>query len=364
MLQKFSIECPLAPTSLGQMSMGVLAELYEREIFPNIFPIGPIDLSCFNAPQGFAEWLKSCLDKSILKFNRRDPSIKIWHINDSHKRISDKSRLWLAHETNQLTGFEQNILKQHDSILVTSHYAKEVFKNGGIEAEICPNYFDARSILPVKIHKDESYTQWGLIGKFEKRKHTGLITKLWCQKFGGDKNHRLVLSVFNIFLMRDVPVEHHQEHMRRIVESNIGAALPWNVELVPFQNIEEMSQTYQNIDIDLSGISGAEGFGLPAFNNLCLGKKSIVLDAHAHKDFATAENAVLVEPNGMIDIFDEVFFGRNGFNQGEMFTFSESDVLAAMDEVLTREEPNKKAAEELKNKFSVAATVDILLSDF
>ena len=75
-----------------------------------------------------------------------------------------------------------------------------------------------------------------------------------------------------------------------------------------------------SIDIDLTGLSGGEGWNLPAFNCTALGKWSVVLNASAHKDWATESNSILVEPSGQIPVDDGLFF-KTGLpiNQGKFF---------------------------------------------
>ena len=49
------------------------------------------------------------------------------------------------------------------------------------------------------------------------------------------------------------------------------------------------------------GMSGAEGWGLPEFQSVALGKHAVILNASAYKDWATEENSVMVESNGKED---------------------------------------------------------------
>ena len=69
-----------------------------------------------------------------------------------------------------------------------------------------------------------------------------------------------------------------------------------------------------------------------SLNATCLGKWSIVLNATAHKEWANADNSIIVEPNGEQDAEDGVFFRNNTeFNQGTFFTFDEEQLISAME---------------------------------
>ena len=93
-----------------------------------------------------------------------------------------------------------------------------------------------------------------------------------------------------------------------------------------------MNDWLNSIDIDLSGLSGGEGWNLGAFNSTCLGNWSIVLNHTSHKDWATEDNSVLVQPNGMESAEDGKFFVKgDSFNQGNIFSFDDNDVIAAME---------------------------------
>jgi len=364
MLQNFSLEVPLCHTSLGVVSMGILVELFNRGVYPNIFPLGAIDISLFTAlPEGFREWLQLCLNKAQGKFKRGEESVRIFHVQNSHSRIGQHSRLYCPHECSTLTDIEKNILSNHDRVLVPSNYNKQIFERHGIAATVCPNFFDSANIHPTKVHKDENVTVWSFFGKLEKRKNIIPTIRAWDKLYGGKKEHRLHLSVFNMFLFPNVPPEQKLAAHKAWIENELGFPLKWNVELFNFLSFSDFNQLLNCTDIDLSGLSGSEGFGLPFHSTRCLGRRGISLNAHAHLDYADNQNSVLVQPNGMEDIKDGVFFSGAGFNVGEKYTFAEDDAMRAMEEALARPEPSQEAAQALKERFSVANTVDILLSN-
>ena len=69
-----------------------------------------------------------------------------------------------------------------------------------------------------------------------------------------------------------------------------------NINFLPYlKTNSEVNDFLNAIDIDLSGLSGGEGWNLPSFNATALGKWSIVLNATSHTDWATQSNSILVE---------------------------------------------------------------------
>ena len=136
-----------------------------------------------------------------------------------------------------------------------------------------------------------------------------------------------------------------------------------NINFLPhLKTNSEVNDLLNSIDIDLTGLSGAEGWNLPSFNASCLGKWSIVLNATSHKDWATKENSILVETNGTEPAYDGKFFQENSpFNQGNIYTWDSDIVSQAMDTAVSKKGQINKAGEDLKNKFSYSNAVDTLI---
>jgi hypothetical protein len=112
------------------------------------------------------------------------------------------------------------------------------------------------------------------------------------------------------------------------------------------------------------GMSGAEGWGLPEFQSLGLGKHAVILNAHAYKEWANEKNSVLVEPKGKIEVYDGIFFAPNSpFNQGNIFDFPEDDFISGCEEAIKRTEADRVNKEGLKipEDFSLDKTLDKLL---
>lgn len=357
----FNLEIPINPTSFGQVGWGVCYEIFKRGLTPNIFPIGEVDLRAFQEDTNFTFWLQMCIEKAPREFSANDPTITLWHINGSHKRLSNKKNiLWTAHETSMLTPTEANILNNYQKVFTTSNYSKKIFTDAGVKnVKWCPNYFDSIHLHKIETPKlPNDPITFGLSGKLEKRKNTRDIIVSWANMFAGKSEYRLNCCIFNPFLDPDM--------QSREIHSWFGGRIPWNIKILPFQvKNSDYNKDFNSWQIDLSGLSGAEGWGLPCFSSICLGKTAIVLDAHAHKDYATKSNSILVEPNGEVEIYDGAFFQKgHQFNQGNMFTFSQDAAHEAFKKALDNLENPAivKESSKLRKQFSVANTVDTLLN--
>ena len=111
-------------------------------------------------------------------------------------------------------------------------------------------------------------------------------------------------------------------------------------------------------------MSGGEGWGLPEFQSLCLGKHAVMLDCSSHKDWANKENSVMIKPSGKTDVYDNIFFKKGAdFNQGSIFTFNEDEFIAGCEEAIKRVEKDKlnKEGVKLKEKFTYENTANKIL---
>ena len=126
--------------------------------------------------------------------------------------------------------------------------------------------------------------------------------------------------------------------MQGLLQSTLNGKHYNNINfLPPLDKNHEVNELLNAIDIDLTGLSGGEGWNLPAFNATCLGKWSVVLNSTSHKDWATDKNSILIEPSGEMPIVDGVFFNEGSpFNQGTFYTWTEDEAIAAMEKAETK----------------------------
>ena len=359
MINNLTVRCPLNGLSFGNVSYNILRELYKLDTRISLLPVGnKADLSAFDSiDQGFAEWIKTSLEDRYKTIKREDPFINLWHVTGSDSKIGDKNVLYSFYEGSQPTEEEVNLVKLYDSVVFSSKYARDSFRSAGADnACAVPLGFDEdfrildKEYLKGKVH-------FGLMGKWEKRKHTSKIIQTWAKTYGNNYDFQLSCCVNNDFLSQKQIAASKSEALMGESYGNINflPRLPKNSQVNDFLN---------SIDIDLGGMSGAEGWNLPSFNATCLGKWSIVLNATSHKDWAKEDNCILVEPSGEESLHDGIFFIKGSeFNQGVRYAFAEEDLIKAMDtgvKLASEKKINSKGIE-LREKFSYKNTVKGIL---
>lgn len=355
-MKELIVNCPINHLSFGNFSYNILREIYEAGYEACIFPISnKVDISVYDkTTKDFSNWLQSSIHERNKKIKKDTPSLKVWHINGAESKNSDNSTLFTFHETSEATESEVSLCNLHTRTVFSSSYSSGIFRNAGVSSSLSvPLGFDRdfqrtdQFLLKNKIH-------FGLMGKWENRKHTSKIIKTWATKYGNIDKFQLTCCVNNDFMkegelekQKDLTLEGKRYH---------------NINFLPWMNKNSEVNAYLNsIDIDLGGMSGAEGWNLPVFNSTCLGKWGIVLNATSHLDWANKDNSILVEPSGEEEVYDDTFFFKGTeFNQGCKYCFKEEDLLNAIDKAISKIEKgevNKKGiklGEELtyKNSFN------------
>ena len=356
-MKKIILKAAFNNLSFGNVSYNIARELYKADVKTSIFPIGNnFDFSAFDKiSEDFKKWMESSTNSRLTTIKKDVPCLSLWHINGSEETIGNKSFLYSFYELDNPTFTEKNIVDLHDSVIFSSSHAKDSFENVNCEnVHNVPLGFDedffetGKSYLEDKIH-------FGIMGKWEKRKHTGKIIKLWAKKYGNNPKYQLTCCVVNPFFK--------EQEMNQIIAQAFEGKNYGNINFLPrVKTNSEVNEYLNAIDIDLSGLSGAEGWNLPAFNSSCLGKWSVVLNSTSHKDWANSDNCILVEPSGQESSEDGVFFKKDlPFNQGSINTFDEDFVISKL------EEAEKKCAEKntegikLKEIFTYKKTLDSIL---
>jgi hypothetical protein len=349
--------------SFGSVSYNILEEFRKRGIHPNLFPIGGnADISTFDkiSPE-MPGYIQSCAGKASSSFSREYPHFKLWHISQSEQSPSNKNYLFVFHELDQLTPTEVNILNNQTKVFVSSTYSKKVFEDSGVTVPVIfvPLGFDNNHFkVTGKKYFSSDLVVWSIGGKLEKRKRHEKAIRAWLKKYGNNPKHRLHLQTYNTFLS----VEQNNAALVSLFEGKSYS----NVTALPYtKTLGELNECYNatNIVIDMSG---AEGWSLPSFHCVGLGKHAVIHNATAMRDWATSENAVLVESSAKIPAYDGVFFHPGQpFNQGNIFDWSETDFLNACDEALKRyqQNPVNIAGLDLQKDFTWSKTVDKILEE-
>lgn len=356
---KILFNAPLNSLSFGNVSFNLLRAMYEAGDDVAYFPISNnVDIKAFDKiDSNFLPWIQNSINNRLTNISPDMPSLKLWHINGSENRHTARQYLFTFYELNRPTRIELNLLKLQNRVFVSSTYTKQILEFSGMDPKqivYVPLGFDQDFGLTNKNYFTNDFIHFGLMGKWEKRKHTAKILSLWAKKYGNNRKYTLSCCITNPFFK--------PEQMNHFIGEALDGKRYFNINfLPPIPTNSQVNDFLNSIDIDLTGLSGAEGWNLPAFNATALGKWSIVLNATSHKDWANSNNSILVSPNGMESAVDNIFF-KDGdlFNQGNIFTWDEDEVVAAMESSESKAKTENVEGLKLQKEFTYQKTLSVI----
>jgi hypothetical protein len=356
-VSKLAFNLPLNSTSLGQVSFAILRELFKKNIEINLLPIGPIDVSTQKQNTEFLSWIQNSVTSSLKTYSKKTPIFKLWHLNGSLESFSSKQVLLSFYEVDSPTEVEINIVKNNEKLLLSSNYSVDLFKSAGLNnVDFLPLAFDKDHFQQTPKRKIDG-VQFGLFGKLEPQRKRHLKTlSLWAKKYGNNPNYKLNCAIFNHFIDPNI--------QSQIIGQALNGQKYFNINFLNYMSSNEMyNDLLNNTDIVLA-MSGGEGWGLPEFQCVALGKHCLGLNAHAYKEWMTDENSVLVQPSSKIPCYDNMFFRQgDNYNQGNIFDWNENDFLNGLEKVEARYKANPVNTEGLKlqEKFTYSKMVDSIL---
>ena len=359
-MKSLIVEAPINSLSFGNVSVNILREFHKLNLNIGLFPIGNVDLSTFEVSEDFKQYLQKAIDNRYLLLSQKSPSLKLWHFSGGDDRKSHCQNLFTFYECSDPTDIEVSIAKSQDKVIVTSNYALNLFKQKGCDNFVfAPLGFDQDFHITNRTYLKD-VVHFGLMGKFEKRKNTAGIIKNWLEKYGNNNKYQLTCCITNPFFK--------PEQMNEIINGVLGGKRYSNINFLPYlKTNQEVNQLLNAIDIDLTGLSYAEGWNLPSFNATCLGKWSIVSNATSHKDWATDENSILVECDSYVDSHDGAFFlSGQSFNQGNFPAYSDEAMIEAFERAEKRlaEQPVNTAGIKLGEQMTYAVTAQKIIESF
>lgn len=348
---KILVDAPLNSLSLGNVSYNIIRELIDKGHDVGIFPVsGKVDLGAYDIPDYLVAKINAGIENRFDYLSEDIPSLRVWHLNGSEDRKNSRQYLYTFYECNQPTDIERKICNAQTKTIFSSSSSADMFG-----AEFVPLGFD-KDFFQTKKQYLQGVTHFGLMGKFEKRKHTGEIIRAWANKYGNDNKYQLTCCITNPFF--------NDEEMNHLINSCLEGKRYTNINFLPYlKKNAEVNDLLNAIDIDLTGLSGGEGWNLPSFNATCLGKWSVVLNATSHKDWATKDNSILIEPTSEVESEDGKFFNKgSAFNQGTFYSITEDEMIGAMEEAEKKVGQTNTEGQKLADKFTYSNTVDQILS--
>lgn len=335
-MQKLNLHLAINSLSIGQISTLLLKTIYDQEqagtskLDITVIPIGNSDLSSQKTDSNFQAWLQSKIIKGLETHSRDIPTFKCWHLNQSLESVSDKQTLLSFYELDSPTKVELNIAKNQHKLCFSSQYTCDVFKMFGVNSRYLPLAFDSYNFkkLDKKFHTDDRIV-FGVNGKAELRKSHPQIIKSWIKKYGNNPKYFLQCAIYNPFLTP----EQNQQTIGQI----LGVEKPFNVGFYPMMKENSIYNDFLNSCDIVLGMGKGEGWDLPAFQSVAMGKHAVILNANAYKGWANEENSVLINPSGKEAAVDNVFFRKGQmFNQGNWFLWNEDEFINACDMAISR----------------------------
>jgi hypothetical protein len=324
-----------------------------------LFPIGGVDINTQNKNDGFFEWLNQCAIKANSSHSKNNPIFKLWHLAGSLKSFSKEQVLMSFYELDSPTKTELNIVRNNNKILLSSKYAISCFKNLGCDnLDFIPLAFDAEHFSKIARPQERTDVHFGLAGKLEPQRKRHLKTlSAWASKYGNRPGYFLNCSLYNHFLDPNV--------QSQIINQALGGQRYWNINFLPYLPTNAAYNQFINNNDIILAMSGGEGWGLPEFQSVALGKHCVGLNAHAYKDWMNDANTTLVNPNGKIPAYDNIFFKEGQeYNQGNIFDWNEEEFISATEtsEKKFRSNPENTEGLKLQTEFTYSKMTDSILN--
>ena len=347
-MSSVAFNVPINSVSFGQIST-LLLRTYHKKVLAGedlpelrLFPLGgQVDLGSQKKDDLFELWIQKRTIDALENHSKDDPCLKLWHLVGSLESFSKEQSLLSFYELDSPTKTEINIVKNNKTFF-TSRYTCDVFKSAGAECDFIPLAFDDFNFRQTgKEYFSDERIVFSLVGKMEKRKRHDKILSAWSKKFGNNKKYALHCALYNQFLS--------PEDNNKFIHNALRGEQFFNINFLNYMGENEVYNDFLNAANIVLGVSGGEGWGLPEFHSVAIGKHGVIMNAHGYKEWATKDNSTLIEPSGKIDSQDGMFFhqGRN-HNQGQIFDFNEDEFIAACEEAIKKVESNPVNKEGLK----------------
>lgn len=351
-----NLNLPINNVSFGQVSSLILRNLFLRRKDARLVPISNVDLSSqSDLSQEFIDWVQKSVNDSLPHLSRKDKIFKLWHINGSFESFTEKQVLLSFYELDAPTKVEVNTVKNNYKVLFSSEETVNLYRSLGCSnVDYLPLAFDKYNFSVVnKTYFTDDRIVFNLVGKLEKRKHHLKIIQLWANKFGNNRKYSLQCAIFNPFMK--------PEDQTGLISQALNGKQYFNINFLPFMSQNKIYNDFLNSSNIIIGMSGGEGWGLPEFHSVAMGKYGIIMNAHGYKSWADEKNSVLVESRSKVECYDGVFFHKGApYNQGNICDFEPDDFISACEEAIKRVEARKINEDGLllQQRFTVEKLVD------
>lgn len=349
-----NLQCPINPLGYGQASLNLLRALYKRDNNISLWPIGNVAIP--DEDKSIETVVRKCIDNQST-FDVSAPSLRIWHQFEMAQHIGNGMRVGMPiFEMNRFDSREKHHLSSLDRIFVCSKWAEEVVLNqlsGYRETCVVPLGVDRTVFHEDKrvVYEDLPY-KFLNIGKWEIRKGHDIIIDAFCKAFDERDNVELWMMNHNPFLSESQTAE----WINLYKNSKLGSKVRF---------IDRVKTNQEVADIMRAADCGvfparAEGWNLELLEMMSCGKPVIATNYSAHTEFCTSDNCNLIEPAGLEEAWDGIWFK----GQGEWAALDKRAVDVLSSHMLAEYEAGRRvnlAGIETAKRFSWEASADAVM---
>lgn len=365
----FNLTAPINQLGFGICGLNVLLALEKAGKEPALWPIGPVE-----APDNTYEVIERSLDRSgfplrnrrskkdenAKMFDRRSPSLRIWHQHDLAQHVGKGPHCaYPFFELNRFRENEIHHLLSQDIVFASSQWAAEVLADNNVP-ESCIEYAPCGVDLDIFSPKSsaEHTTTFINVGKWEVRKNQSALAEAFRKAFSPSDDVRLILNCSNPFLTE----KEHGDWCNLFWRGPMAS----KVEILPHRlaTQRDVAQLMARADCGVFP-SRAEGWNLELGEMLAMGKHCICTNYSAHTEFATEENCRLISIDSLEDAYDGKWF----FGHGQWAAFGPSQMEQLVEhlrDVHKRKQEGSlgvnQAGIDTMNRFTWANTVQEILS--
>lgn len=348
---------PINSTSLGSSAWHIFRHI-EEDIA--LFPMGGnADLDSF-APitPELQKKLVDAMERGAKSIDVKGKSLKLWHQFGGIERITAKQGLYTFHELDALTETERHSLNQQEYVIVPCNFNKTTFLNNGVTApvHVVPLGVDRTVFYPLEKYKTKTGPYiFTMAGKFEARKNHFEILKAFHGLFANNPNVKLRAAITNRFINMD-------EVFKHINQNVFQGQMPNNIEFIQWLPTERHFADFLGHSDCFISPSRGESFNLPLLQAMSCGVPVITNADHAHADYVTAENSILVKSSGTSVASDGMFFRNDGrTNTGKWFDINVNEIAQAMIKAFQGGRKVNTAGIETAAKFDWKTTANSIL---
>lgn len=304
-MQDLNIQAPINPLGYGNASYNMILALNKHYNIA-LWPIGNVALP--DNKKENENVIRKCIENQSI-FNRSASSLRIWHQFDMAQHIGSGQHVGMPiFELNRFDSREVHHLDSLDSVFVCSKWAENVVQeqmtgHGGVITHVVPLGVN-RSIFHEKGESPAGPYVFLNIGKWEIRKGHDIIIEAFCGAFDKRDNVELWMMNHNPFLSETQTAEWQNLYKN----SKLGDKVKF-IDRV--KTNQEVADIMRKADCGVFP-ARAEGWNLELLEMMACGKPVIATNYSAHTEFCSEANCNLIEPAGLEEAWDGIWFKGQG----------------------------------------------------